>query len=101
MNNLKLGKELLEIPDDVDVTYDYSRGEKFPNGTYYPNANKIVVSGTEVSFERWGIIEILLHEKVHWYRFKRGDKDWDKHDGEFWLLYGKFYEDLMRKICKE
>lgn len=95
-NEIEYFKKLFGF-DDVEVEFSSRRG-KFPNGTVYPNMNKIVIEGTMTSLARWGLVEILLHEFTHYKLRVEGYEKWYEHDEVFWRVYNqlrKEYEDLV------
>lgn len=83
--------------DDIGVEFSFRRG-KFPDGTVYPNMNKIVIEGTMTSLARWGLVEILIHELTHYRLWIEGYEKWYEHDVMFWTIYNqlrKKYEDFV------
>lgn len=98
-NEVRFFQKMLEL-DDYDVVFDRDR-VRYPDAVTYPGMEQIVIKGNPSSLARYAIYEILLHEKVHILRYLDGDPNWDKHDDEFWLLYGKLrkeYEDFVGVI---
>lgn len=78
----------------IRIEHDSSRGKKFPFATWMPSGNVVVIRGGMVALARWGLFEILLHEKTHAILKERGYEHWDEHDEVFM----RTYFDLRKKF---